>query len=58
MFVAFVASFLISNFFFNDPLVLDENGMPIIGRTIVYSGIVALLFGWCLLLAAISLLLD
>lgn len=58
MLAFFVVVVLVFHLNFNGPLEVDEAGTPIINSSMIYSGVVIASLAICLLVSAISLLLD
>ena len=58
MLAFFVVVVLVFHLKFNGPLEVDEAGTPIIKSSMIYSGVVIASLAICLLVSAISLLLD
>ena len=58
MLAVFVCVFLVFHLYFSGPLDVDDNGIPIITGSMIYSAIGFTLLAVCLFISAISLLLD
>ena len=58
MLAVFVCVFLVFHLYFSGPLDVDDNGIPIITGSMIYSTIGFTLLAVCLFVSAISLLLD
>lgn len=58
IFVVFISAILISFYFFNEPMELDDSEVAIISPILAYFGIAALFVVVCLIFSAVSLLLD